>query len=137
MYLATEDLHKAELLFNSIIEKFPVNRFPSMRRSILSSGTVCLPVFTGSIAALLGKGCVNFYKKDYKAGLASYCMALKANPECPSYVRLGIAICAFFMGDYRLSRLAFQRVLHLDAYNVDALVGLAVLEANRCVISEA
>ncbi|CEO97513.1 hypothetical protein PBRA_000858 [Plasmodiophora brassicae] len=112
MYLATGDLHKAELLFNSIIEKFPVNRFPS------------------SIAALLGKGCVNFYKKDYKAGLASYCMALKANPECPSYVRLGIAICAFFMGDYRLSRLAFQRVLHLDAYNVDALVGLAVLEAN-------
>lgn len=113
MYLATGDLVRADLQFSSILEKHPVSKFPS------------------SIAALLGKGCISYLKKDYKASLSTYTLALKSNPNCPAYVRLGIALCAIQLGDLRLAKLSLQRVLALDPSNSEALVALAVLSCSN------
>lgn len=74
---------------------------------------------------------MNFLKKDYKASLTNYTLALKSNPNCPAYVRLGIGLCAIQLGDFQLARISLERVLVLDRTNVEALVALAILHLSK------
>lgn len=51
-----------------------------------------------NVAALVGKACIAFNKKDYKNALNLYKKALKLNPNSPASVRLGMGLCFFKMG---------------------------------------
>ncbi|KAI1309430.1 RNA polymerase-associated protein CTR9 -like protein [Halotydeus destructor] len=84
-----------------------------------------------SIPSLLGKACIAFNKKDYKASLVHYKKALKTNPRCPADVRLGMAHCFYKLGKVDKAKLAFERALQLEGKCVGALVGLALLELNN------
>lgn len=42
-----------------------------------------------NIPSLLGKACIAYNRKDYRAALAFYKKALRTNPNCPAAVRLG------------------------------------------------
>ncbi|XP_020084440.1 protein CTR9 homolog isoform X2 [Ananas comosus] len=91
-----------------------------------------------NVPALLGQACVHFnkgenedqYKKaqEYKNSLEFYKRALRAYPNGPPAVRLGIGFCRYRLGQYDRARQAFQRVLQLDPENVEALVALAVMD---------
>ncbi len=60
-----------------------------------------------------------------------YCQALRSQPNCPPEVRLGIAACQWQLGNVAQARAAYQRILALSPTNVDALLGLALLDINR------
>ncbi|XP_065646926.1 RNA polymerase-associated protein CTR9 homolog isoform X3 [Hydra vulgaris] len=83
-----------------------------------------------NIPALLGKACISFQKKDYKASLAYYKKALRTNPNCPAEVRLGMGHCFYRLNRMEKARLAFERALALNSRCIGALVGLAILELN-------
>lgn len=83
-----------------------------------------------NIPSLLGKACISFNKKDYKAALAYYKKALRTNATCPAGVRLGMGHCFLKLGNAEKARLAFERALDLDPKCVGALVGMAILELN-------
>ncbi|KAG2650481.1 hypothetical protein PVAP13_1NG163900 [Panicum virgatum] len=89
--------------------------------------------------ALLGQASVYFlmgeaeqqHKKSlehYRNALDLYKRALRAYSNCPAAVRLGIAFSRYKLGQVEKARQAFQRVLHLDPQNVDALVALAIMD---------
>ena len=82
------------------------------------------------IPAILGKACVAYHNKEYSTALKLYASAIEMNPECPANVRLGLAQCLYKLGDLPTATQAFERVLELDAQNVEALVALATLEMN-------
>lgn len=83
-----------------------------------------------NIPSLLGKACIAYNKKDFRAALAFYKKALRTNPNCPGAVRLGMGHCFMKLGNPDKARLAFERALQLDPKCVGALVGLAVLKLN-------
>jgi RNA polymerase-associated protein CTR9 len=90
-------------------------------------------VLDGYIPALLAKARIAFNEGDYKAALKHYCDSLQAKPDCPAEVRLGIALCYYRLQKPELAQKAFMRVLQMgedDKPNVDALMGLAILELN-------
>ncbi|PKU74041.1 protein CTR9 homolog [Dendrobium catenatum] len=92
-----------------------------------------------NVAALLGQACVEFnmgenedqYQKaleSYKRSLDYYKRALRAYPNCPGVARLGLGYCRYRLGQFDKARQAFQRVLDLDAENIEALVALGIME---------
>ncbi|VEN35073.1 unnamed protein product [Callosobruchus maculatus] len=83
-----------------------------------------------NIPSLLGKACIAYNKKDYRAALAFYKKALRTNPNCPAAVRLGMGHCFIKLNNLEKARLAFERALQLDPKCVGALVGLAILKLN-------
>ena len=58
---------------------------------------------TPNVAALVGKACIAFNKKDYKNALNMYKKALKINANSPASVRLGLGLCFFKMGKVLLT----------------------------------
>lgn len=58
-----------------------------------------------NVAALVGKACIAFNKKDYKNALNIYKKALKINANSPASVRLGLGLCFFKMGKVSLIRM--------------------------------
>jgi RNA polymerase-associated protein CTR9 len=85
-----------------------------------------------NLAALVGKACIAFNKKDYKNALNLYKKALKLNPSsAPASVRLGLGLCFFKMSKVAKAKLAFERALELDPECVGALIGLAIIELNN------
>ncbi|CAG0895273.1 unnamed protein product [Cyprideis torosa] len=83
-----------------------------------------------NIPAFLGKASIAFNKKDYKGALLIYKKALRANPNVPADVRLGMGHCFHKLGNLEKARLAYERALELDSKCVGALVGLAILDIN-------
>ncbi|GIL51578.1 hypothetical protein Vafri_7539 [Volvox africanus] len=73
-----------------------------------------------------------FQQQHYKEAMSSYRAALREFPgsSCPAEVRLGIAACAFKLGDLATARAAYNRVLALDPDCADAYLGLALLAAS-------
>ena len=84
-----------------------------------------------NVAALVGKACIAFNKKDHKTALALYKKALRINPNAPASVRLGMGLCFAKMAKLAKAKLAFERALELDKSCVGALVGLAIIELNN------
>ena len=87
-----------------------------------------------NIAALMGKACIAFNKKDYKNALGFYKRALRISGDAPASVRLGMGLCFFKMGKVSKAKMAFERALALDYQCVGALVGLAIIELNEKTI---
>ncbi|KAA8523306.1 hypothetical protein F0562_009729 [Nyssa sinensis] len=81
-----------------------------------------------NVPALLGQACVQFSRGRYSDSLELYKMALQVYPQCPGAVRLGIGLCRYKLGQYEKAKQAFQRVLELDAENVEAIVALGILD---------
>lgn len=84
-----------------------------------------------SIPAILGKACIAFNKKEYRAALAFYKKALRMNANCPADVRLGLGHCFYKLGKIEKGKGAFERALQLNKKCVGAIVGLAVIELNK------
>ena len=53
------------------------------------------------------------------------------NPICIQEVRVGLGLCYFELGRESLAKKWFQRVLDLDSNNVEALLGMAIIEFNK------
>eukprot|EP00118_Oscarella_pearsei_P009930 m.58713 g.58713 ORF g.58713 m.58713 type:complete len:1092 (+) comp34825_c0_seq5:588-3863(+) len=83
------------------------------------------------IPAILGKACIAYNRKDYRASLSLYKKVLKERPRsCPAGVRMAMGYCFFKLGSMAKARMAFERTLALDPRNVPAHVGLAIIEFN-------
>jgi RNA polymerase-associated protein CTR9 len=106
--LDTDKLDQADAQFNFVLTQSPQN-----------------------VAALVGKACIFFNKKDYKNALNNYKKALKINANSPASVRLGMGLCFYKMQKIPKAKLAFERALELDSQCVGALVGLALIELNN------
>ncbi|GMT18827.1 hypothetical protein PFISCL1PPCAC_10124, partial [Pristionchus fissidentatus] len=83
-----------------------------------------------NIAALLGKACISFQKKDYAQALLYYKKALRTKPDCPADVRVGLGHCYVKLHKMEQARKAFERALYLEPLNVAALCALSVMESN-------
>eukprot|EP00743_Colponemidia_sp_Colp-15_P005507 GILK01005923.1.p1 GENE.GILK01005923.1~~GILK01005923.1.p1 ORF type:complete len:1224 (-),score=347.14 GILK01005923.1:129-3746(-) len=83
---------------------------------------------SNNIPALLGKACILYNRRDYTEALKLYRQVLRINPNVPANVRLGIALCYYQLRREDKARQGFERVLSLEPDNVEALVGLAIIE---------
>eukprot|EP00127_Corallochytrium_limacisporum_P002336 Clim_evm124s109 gene=Clim_evmTU124s109 len=85
------------------------------------------------VPALLGRAVVRFQKKNYEGALNDYRYALRSagSDKAVADIRVGVGICAFQLERYGLAERAFNRVLVLDANNVSAKLGLALIQMNR------
>eukprot|EP00668_Euglena_longa_P041439 GGOE01054550.1.p1 GENE.GGOE01054550.1~~GGOE01054550.1.p1 ORF type:complete len:1236 (+),score=482.77 GGOE01054550.1:811-4518(+) len=81
-----------------------------------------------NLPALVGKAIIAYDEKQYSKALDFYSQALKANPRCPGFVRLGMAYCWYRLKNPEKAKLCFQRVVDLEPNNVTALVGLALID---------
>ncbi|KAL3097804.1 hypothetical protein niasHS_000539 [Heterodera schachtii] len=82
------------------------------------------------IPAMMGKACIAFNRKDYKAALHQYKRCLKQNPNSPADVRVGMGHCFARLGHMDKAKLAFERALQIDPNNVPSIIALAILELN-------
>jgi len=86
-----------------------------------------------NVPAMLGKACILYNQKNYKEALELYQEVLKTvGSSCPAAVRLGIGLCHYNLGNLKMARYAFERVLQLED-NANALVALAILDLNSPV----
>jgi RNA polymerase-associated protein CTR9 len=46
----------------------------------------------------MGKACIMYMRKDYKASLEYFKKCLQASPNCPAFIRLGIGYCLVKLG---------------------------------------
>ncbi|QCE13561.1 RNA polymerase-associated protein CTR9 [Vigna unguiculata] len=81
-----------------------------------------------NVPALLGQACVEFNRGRYSDSLDLYKRALQVFPNCPAAVRLGIGLCRYKLGQFEKAQQAFERVLHANPENVEALVALAIMD---------
>lgn len=81
-----------------------------------------------NITPMLWKALLLYKKGRYSDALTWYKRALRAFPDAPAPVRLGIGACQYKLGDFKTAKLAFQRVLKLDEMNVEAMLGLALCD---------
>ena len=80
-----------------------------------------------SIPAHLGRGTVLYHLGRYDHALDAFVKAMRMNPDCHSSVRIGIAMCCFKLGQFDRARVAMRRALLLQPYNVQAIMGEALL----------
>lgn len=78
----------------------------------------------------LFRALVEFNKGNYQESLKLFKQILEQNPLSPVYVRYGIGLCYYRLGDINKARFAFERVLELDPNNSQALISLAILETS-------
>ena len=65
-----------------------------------------------------------------------YREVFRLNPTPPPAVRMGLAYCYAQLGQTDLARQCLERVLTLQADNVDAMTGLAVLHLNESKVAD-
>ncbi|MDP2434448.1 MAG: tetratricopeptide repeat protein [archaeon] len=85
----------------------------------------------GTIPALVGKLCLLYHKGHYAQAFELACTVFQIHPNPPPSFRLPFAYIHFKLGNFDLSRKAFERVLQLDPDNIEALLGLSVHELNH------
>ena len=73
---------------------------------------------------------LHLIQRDYRAALAQYTEALEKahHTEGANDIRLGIGICHVNLGDLKLARHAFERVVSIDENSAEAIAGLAAVE---------
>ena len=66
--------------------------------------------------------------------------ALRAHPNGPPEIRLGLAQCLFRLGKFKLAEAAFRRTLDCSPGCGPALLGLAITSfykgSDKCVLAE-
>lgn len=81
-----------------------------------------------NIPATLVRACTLFHAKDWEGALKQYEDVLKAQPNCNASVRVGIGLCCARLGQPDRARAAFERALVLEPDNVEAAVGVTLLD---------
>ena len=81
------------------------------------------------LPALIGMAAVKYMEKDYDGALELYGRAMKKYPkQSGAPVRVGFGMACYRLGQIDRAKAAFRRAHDLDPENVDALVGIAILE---------
>jgi tetratricopeptide (TPR) repeat protein len=81
------------------------------------------------LPALLGMAAVKYMEKDYAGALELYGRAISKYPkQSGSATRVGFGMACYRLGQIDRAKAAFRRAHELDSTNVEALVGIAVLE---------
>lgn len=82
-----------------------------------------------ALPALLGMACVHFKEQNYKASLDMYISAITLFPDkSGASARVGMGLACYRLGQVDRAKACFQRAHELDSENVEAMVGLAVLD---------
>ena len=84
---------------------------------------------SNNVQALLGKACVQYHQKDYKAACKTFTTAISLAPLASNAasMRVGLGLCWFKLGQLQLARKSFDRALQLAPDNAHALVSAGVL----------
>ena len=93
---------------------------------------IVLDCFQDNVAAMLGQACVHFNCGRFRESLELYKKVVQLHPRFrPSSVRVALGLCRLQLGELQKAKQAFHRALELDRNNVEALVGLGLLELNE------
>jgi RNA polymerase-associated protein CTR9 len=85
----------------------------------------CLQV----LPALLGLAAVLYLEKNYEGAQRMYAEAIRRYPEkSGAATRVGFGLACYRLGQVDRAKAAFARALDIDPENVDAMVGIAVLD---------
>jgi tetratricopeptide (TPR) repeat protein len=81
------------------------------------------------LPALLGMACVYFKEGDYQSSLEMYGKAITLFPnKSGASARVGLGMACYKLGQVDRAKKAFQRAHAMDDKNVEAMVGIAVLD---------
>ena len=96
---------------------------------------IVLDCFQDNVVAMLGQACVHFNCGRFRESLELYKKVVQLHPGFyPSSVRVGLGLCRLQLGELQKAKQAFHRALKLDRNNVEALVGLGLLELNEGLV---
>lgn len=81
------------------------------------------------LPALLGMACVHFKEGNYQNSLDMYSNAISLFPKkSGAAARVGLGLACYKLGQVDRAKAAFQRAHEMDPENVEAMVGIAVLD---------
>lgn len=81
------------------------------------------------LPALLGMACVHYKEGNYQESLDMYSLAMKLFPnKSGAAARVGLGLACYKLGQVDRARAAFRRAHDMDPNNVEAMVGIAVLD---------
>jgi tetratricopeptide (TPR) repeat protein len=81
------------------------------------------------LPALLGMACVHFKEGNYLDSLEMYSRAMTLFPnKSGAATRVGFGLACYKLGQVDRARAAFRRAHDMDSNNVEAMVGIAVLD---------
>ncbi len=81
------------------------------------------------LPALLGMACVFYKEGNYEQSLEMYGKAMRLFPnKSGASARVGFGLACYQLGQVDRARAAFQRAHAMDSNNVEAMVGIAVLD---------
>ena len=81
------------------------------------------------LPALIGMAAVKYLEKDYAGAQELYGRAMKKYPKVSgAATRVGFGMACYRLGQIDRAKAAFRRAHDMDPENVEALVGIAVLE---------
>jgi RNA polymerase-associated protein CTR9 len=76
--------------------------------------------------------CVYFKTEDYESSLEMYAKAIQLFPtKAGASARVGLGLACYKLGQIDRAKKAFQRAHEMDPENVEAMVGIAVLEVKN------
>ncbi|KAL9191462.1 hypothetical protein ACHAXT_001168 [Thalassiosira profunda] len=81
------------------------------------------------LPALLGMAAVRFLEKDYAGAVELYGRAMRRYPvKSGAATRVGLGAACYKLGQIDRAKAAFKRARDMDPENVEALIGIAILE---------
>lgn len=144
--MANNEYKKANELLNTAMSLGMMNSYTNTSRGILELSQekpnyakatnlfkVALTNDENLTPALLGMAQILFHEKKFDEAMKKYQQILKNDPDAPPSIRFGIGICFHRLGNDTKAKQAFERVLKLSPDNIEALVGLAVINLNEAV----
>jgi tetratricopeptide (TPR) repeat protein len=82
-----------------------------------------------TLPALIGMAAVKFLERDYAGALDLYARAMRKYPrESGSATRVGFGMACYRLGQIDRAKASFRRAHEIDPENVEALVGMAILD---------
>jgi RNA polymerase-associated protein CTR9 len=81
------------------------------------------------LPALLGLAAVLYLERNYEGAQGMYAKAMQLYPEkSGAATRVGFGLACYRLGQVDRAKAAFARALYIDSENVDAMVGIAVMD---------
>lgn len=81
------------------------------------------------LPALLGLAAVLYLERNYEGAQGMYAKAMQLYPEkSGAATRVGFGLACYRLGQVDRAKAAFARALYIDNENVDAMVGIAVMD---------
>jgi len=81
------------------------------------------------LPALIGMAAVKYLEKDYKGAQELYAKAMEKFPvQSGAAVRVGFGVACYMLNEIDRAKAAFRRAHDMDPDNVEALMGMAILE---------